>query len=227
MHSESTEFSAVPAMLDPNYSYSPDTDPYLWNSTNTDHTGPLNQDMLNTYLKAWQGSEIEGIRDTRFTLIRDSMAYRILMVAQVPGFPYSAAMDRLPQSVLAEMSRDTHGLIVAQCELIQDGVTDDVKKAVKAASEVALKHLLRYANVIVTTLSMATSNGFIVHRQATAVACEETGHVDDVDMVSFYSQYLLASARFLSGSWQQMPPSMFGKELENNLHAQGALSHSA
>jgi hypothetical protein len=104
MHPESTEFSAVLAMLDLNYSYSPDTDPYLLTSTDTDHTGPLNRDMLNTYLKAWQGSEFEGIRDTRFTLIRDSMAYRILMVAQVPEFPYSAAMNRLPQSVLAGMS---------------------------------------------------------------------------------------------------------------------------
>jgi hypothetical protein len=208
MHSEYTELSVVLAMLPPNYSYSPDTDTYLLTSTDTDYMGPLNRGMLNKRLKTWQGSKLEGIHDTRFRLIRDSMAYHILMVAQVPGFLYSATMNRLPQSVLAEMSRDTHGLIVAQRDLVQNGVTDDVKEAVNAASKVALKHLLRHANVIVTTLSMATSDGFNVHRQATAVACEVAGRVDDADVTGFSSRYLLASARFLSGSWQQLPPSM-------------------
>jgi hypothetical protein len=213
MHSESTEFSAVPAMLDPNYSYSLDTDPYLLTSTDTDYMGPMNRDILNTYLKAWQESEFKGIRDTRFTHIRDSMAYHMLMVAQAPGFPYRAAMNRLPQPVLAEMRQDAHSLIVGQRDLIPDGVTDDVKKAVNAASKVGLKHLSRHANVIITTFSMATSNGFNFHRQATAVACEEAGRVYDTDMVGFYSQYLLANACFLSGSWQQLPPSMFGNDL--------------
>lgn len=149
------------------------------------------------------------------------------MIARMPGYGYSEPLtSRFSQQELNDMAHDTRGHIEARRDLIQAGgiISDVIKSKAKAAAKLGMESLLRHASFIVTTLSSATSNGFNIYRQATAVVCEEADRIDDAEMVGLFSQYLYVHLGMLGGSWIQLPPMMFGPELENNFRVQGYLS---
>lgn len=92
MYSENTEINATVAFLDPDYDESDADIPYFLTKDDDEHMSDLNRNLLHTFLKSDRGSNFSGIKDPRFTLIKMSMAYHIMMLARVPGFDYTAAI---------------------------------------------------------------------------------------------------------------------------------------
>ncbi|KAH4806943.1 hypothetical protein HBI88_100770 [Parastagonospora nodorum] len=225
-YAEHTELNAVVAMLEPDYSFEKVSDVYFLSAVDPEYLGSVSQSVLATYAKAIQGSEFEGIHDARFVFIKTSMAYNIMMLAEVPGFPKSAALiATFSATELADIAQESSDLRDAQRDLITEGaMSKDIASKAKKGAKQIIKHLLEKAAYIVTTLAIATTSSFNAYRQSSVIMLEEAGRPNDAGTIGIFAHFWSAKLRLVSGDWKQLPPAMFGRELDNPFQAQGCLS---
>jgi hypothetical protein len=109
LHSEGAEVTASLAMLMPGFDVDrpSQSQPFLidhLDRVKPNLMGPVNRDLFKDFLSSWSENKYSGIKDPRFVLIRDSSAYYIMMLAQIPGFPMSDALTALGPVKLANFA---------------------------------------------------------------------------------------------------------------------------
>jgi hypothetical protein len=230
LYSENAELSAIEALCDPRFDFKPDVEPYLLDNSkdhlDTDYLGSVNQELLAAYLKAYQGSEYEGIKDKRFVDIKASAAYLIMALAAVPGFPLpSHVRRRLGSTEIANIRAQLSDLVVARNDIIAAGeMTDEIRAKIQRVGKLALRIVVKKASFIVTTLAVATSSWFNSFRCTTALSLEEAGRADCAETLALWSLYRFVKVRVFSGCWNQLTPMMLGPDLQNPYQSQGFLS---
>ncbi|EUC26979.1 hypothetical protein COCCADRAFT_79449, partial [Bipolaris zeicola 26-R-13] len=216
LHSKEAELKAVAAMAHPNYNPGVDV-----SRAAIDPSVKITDDLLNSllsdYLSAFRG-EHAGIADRRFKHIEGSAARYILELAQFPTFDASQELlDAFSDQELEAWAKELKPLLDAYSELSNNNgkSNKEIKNKIATAAKTGLNVLLECADVICTTVSVATQASFNMTRRAHVIALEEAGRANDAETVGLFSHYWHASLRLISGAVNQLRPAAFGDEKQN------------
>ena len=226
VHSEITELDAALEMLRPSFNYTPDEKPRFLEDGDR-LRGTMSQALHKNYTQGHRGSRYAGIKDRRFVKIHGSMANYMLELASAQSFDPSPELKAAfsPQE-LRDIKSQLQPLYTVSVELRKNGdkFTKDLKEVARRHLRIAYRYLLERASFVVTTLALATSDGFNIWRQSHFVALEEAGRANGNEAAGIQSKFWNAKIMASIGCWKQLPPQMFGPESSNPFHAQGTIS---
>ncbi|KAE8851918.1 hypothetical protein PTNB73_00937 [Pyrenophora teres f. teres] len=226
LHSIQSERKALCAMLDVNRKdHSKHSHRYLQDEK---LQGKANKALLDQYLREFR-TEYVGVTDKRYKYVEGSLAWIILQLSRVEGFPVTKEVantwNESERDVIATQLRD---IPKAYRDITtEDKMSDQSRKDVKAAFRIGYHIVIERAAVVCTTLSVATKSSFQIYRKANAVTFEEAGRGTDLDVTALLSTHWACDLITLVGDWRQLGFTPYGPALDNPFQSQLTVSSFA
>ncbi|CAA9958805.1 hypothetical protein PTMSG1_02340 [Pyrenophora teres f. maculata] len=187
--------------------------------------GKTNEALLDQYLREFR-TEYVGVTDKRYKSVEGSLAWIILQLAHVEGFPVTKEVantwNEAERDVIATKLRDIPK--VHRDITTEDKMSDQSYKDVKAAFRIGYHIVIEKAAVVCTTLSVATKSSFQIYRKANAVTFEAAGRGTDLDVTALLSTHWACDPITLVGDWRQLGFTTYEPVLDNPFQSQLTVS---